>query len=50
VPLILGLLSLPVFFTVTSGVSFGTVLAVIFGLGWVLLGYMLWSERGEPIQ
>jgi hypothetical protein len=50
VPLILGLLSLPVFFTVTSGVSFGTVLAVIFGLGWVLLGYTLWSERGEPIQ
>lgn len=50
VPLILGLLSLPVFLTVTTGVTLGAVLAALFGLGWVLLGYMLWSERDTAAQ
>ena len=24
------------------------LIQVVFGLGWVALGYALWSERGEP--
>ena len=49
VSLILGLLGLPVFLTVTSGVTLGVVLAALFGLGRVLLGYALWSDRGGTV-
>lgn len=44
VPLLIGLLVLPMYFTVTSGASVGAVLAVLFGLGWVALGS---SRSGE---
>lgn len=47
VPLILGVLALPVFVTFTNGISFGVALGALFGLGWVVLGYVLWSETGE---
>jgi hypothetical protein len=47
VPLILRLLGLPVFLTVTSGVTLGVVLVAFFGLGWVSLGYTLWSGKGK---
>jgi hypothetical protein len=50
VPLTLGLRGFPIFFTVTSGVTLGMVLATLFGLGWILLGYSLWSQRGTAAQ
>ncbi len=46
-PLLMGLLVLPMYVTVTSGNAVGAVLAVPFGLGWVVLGYALWSGEGE---
>ena len=44
-PLLMGLLVLPMYVTVTSGNSVGAVLAVPFGLGWMALGYTLWFGR-----
>ncbi len=46
-PLLMGLLVLPMYVTVTSGNADGAVLAVPFGLGWVVLGYALRSGEGE---
>jgi hypothetical protein len=44
-PLLMGLLVLPMYVTVTNGNAVGAVLAVPFGLGWVGLGCALWRER-----
>ncbi len=41
VPLLIGVLVLPMYVTVTGGMSVGAVLSVLFGLGWVVLGYLL---------
>ncbi len=46
-PLLMGLLVLPMYVAVTSGNAVGAALAVPFGLGWVALGHVLWRDRSE---
>ncbi len=64
IPLILGLLLIPGFVLTFPGLvlSFefadtmgafglaGLFTHIVQGLGWVLLGYILWSEKGRPVR
>jgi hypothetical protein len=53
-PLIIGLLSPVQYFASLGSLIFGDlpglVLTVLFGTGWAVLGYALWSDTAEPRQ
>jgi hypothetical protein len=48
-PLAMGVL-IPLEVILGGGASLGVVLSALFGLGWVPLGYLLWTDKAETVE